>query len=603
MKINIRVVCLLAAIAVALLAQIATLRGVVRDPAGAIVSGATIIAKSVNTGQTVQGQSDTKGTYQLLLPPGQYEVRIEMPGFRAETFRVDIGPGKTIDRNATLQVGGVTETVEVHADAARIRLPRFRRFGKLETPPATTEEYARIQPEGFQPVRRRPLSTFSVDVDTASYSNVRRFLLDGRRPPPDAVRIEEMLNYFRYAYPDPTGPHPFSVRVEMAECPWNPAHALAQIGLKTKPIETADLPPANLVFLIDVSGSMLPDNKLPLLTRSLALLVGELRAKDRVAIVVYAGAAGLVLPSTSGSEKDRILDAIENLTAGGSTAGGAGIQLAYREAREHLLTHGNNRVILATDGDFNVGASSDDDMVRLIEAEREHGIALTVLGFGYGNLKDSKLEKLADHGNGNYAYIDSLDEARKVLVQGLGATLLTVAKDVKLQVEFNPAYVQEWRLIGYDNRRLHDEDFRDDKKDAGDMGAGHMVTALYELVPPGAKSQASGAIPLKYQPDGPRANQAALPGEAMTVKLRYKQPRESRSREFAVAVPFARTPIGSSSADMRFASAVAEFGMALRGASRYDAAIERLAGAMGEDPDGRKAELLYLMKTARLLKN
>ena len=602
MKINIRAACLLAAVAAVLLAQIATLHGIIRDQTGAIVAGVTVMAKEVSTGREVRTRSDPKGTYQLLLPPGKYEVRAEMAGFRIESFRVDIGAGVTVSRDITLQVGSVTETVQVSAGGGMGGVA-YSIGGSPSR--SNTEDYATIQSEGFQAVRRRPLSTFSVDVDTASYSNVRRFLRDGQLPPADAVRIEELLNYFHYAYPDPVGPHPFSVRIEMAQCPWNAEHALVQVGLKTKAIETAALPPANLVFLIDVSGSMMPANKLPLLKRSFALLVRELRSQDRVAIVVYAGAAGLVLPSTPGAEKDRILGALESLSAGGSTAGGAGLQLAYRVARENFQPKGNNRVILATDGDFNVGASSDDEMIKLIEAEREHGIALTALGFGYGNLKDSKLEKLADHGNGNYAYIDSLEEARKVLVQGLGATLLTVAKDVKLQVEFNPAHVKEWRLIGYDNRRLRDEDFKDDKKDAGDMGAGHMVTALYELIPNGARSQAAAVDPLKYQEEN-LAAAAKLAGEALTVKLRYKKPNESRSVEFQLAAPFRFGAISGVSSDFRFAAAVTEFGMVLRnakdkGSSSYEGAISRLAAAGENDPDGRKAELMYLMKTARSL--
>lgn len=602
MKINIRAACLLAAVAAVLLAQIATLHGIIRDQTGAIVAGVTVMAKEVSTGREVRTRSDPKGTYQLLLPPGKYEVRAEMAGFRIESFRVDIGAGVTVSRDITLQVGSVTETVQVSAGGGMGGVA-YSIGGSPSR--SNTEDYATIQSEGFQAVRRRPLSTFSVDVDTASYSNVRRFLRDGQLPPADAVRIEELLNYFHYAYPDPVGPHPFSVRIEMAQCPWNAEHALVQVGLKTKAIETAALPPANLVFLIDVSGSMMPANKLPLLKRSFALLVRELRSQDRVAIIVYAGAAGLVLPSTPGAEKDRILGALESLSAGGSTAGGAGLRLAYRVARENFQPKGNNRVILATDGDFNVGASSDDEMIKLIEAEREHGIALTALGFGYGNLKDSKLEKLADHGNGNYAYIDSLEEARKVLVQGLGATLLTVAKDVKLQVEFNPAHVKEWRLIGYDNRRLRDEDFKDDKKDAGDMGAGHMVTALYELIPNGARSQAAAVDPLKYQEEN-LAAAAKLAGEALTVKLRYKKPNESRSVEFQLAAPFRFGAISGVSSDFRFAAAVTEFGMVLRnakdkGSSSYEGAISRLAAAGENDPDGRKAELMYLMKTARSL--
>jgi Ca-activated chloride channel family protein len=444
------------------------------------------------------------------------------------------------------------------------------------------EEYAPIREGGFQSVQRRPLSTFSVDVDTAAYSNLRRFLRDGSLPPPDSVRIEEMLNYFRYSYPEPDRAAPVAIRAEMAECPWERGNLLLHIGLRARSIPTDKLPPANLVFLIDVSGSMLADNKLPLLKRSFALLVEQLRPRDSAAIVVYAGAAGLVLPPTGGSRKDVILGALGALQAGGSTAGGAGIRLAYRIARESFIDGGNNRVILATDGDFNVGESSDDAMVRLIEDERRHGVFLTVLGYGMGNLKDSKLEKLADHGNGNYAYIDSLSEARKVLVQQMGATLNTVAKDVKLQVEFDRSRIAEWRLVGYENRRLRDRDFRDDTKDAGDMGSGHTVTALYELVPA----------------------RKAGPGRALTVRMRYKPPAGDKASEFELPVDLARTRIDSASEDLRFAAGVAEFGMLLRGSAHrggatHESAIRLVQGALGEDPDGRRAELLYLVKTAR----
>ena len=349
-----------------------------------------------------------------------------------------------------------------------------------------TEQYGPIKETGFALVVNRPLSTFSIDVDTASYANLRRFLREGRLPPADAVRIEELINYFDYDYPEPEEGEPFGIVTEMAACPWAPSHRLVHIGLRSKPVATADLPPNNLVFLLDVSGSMASAHKLPLLKKSFSLLARQLRPQDRISIVVYAGAAGMVLPPTSGAEKTDILATLSRLEAGGSTAGGAGIRLAYRLAREHFIQGGNNRVILATDGDFNVGVSSDGELVRMIEQERESGVFLTVLGFGTGNLKDSKMEQLADHGNGNYAYIDTLLEARRVLVEQLGATLLTVAKDVKLQVEFNPAQVRAYRLIGYENRRLRDEEFNDDRKDAGDLGAGHSVTALYEVIPAGS---------------------------------------------------------------------------------------------------------------------
>ena len=351
-----------------------------------------------------------------------------------------------------------------------------------------TEEYGRITENDFLEAVNHPLSTFSIDVDTASYSNVRRFLNQGQLPPADAVRIEELINYFKYDYPQPEGDHPFSITTELATCPWEPAHKLIHIGLQGKRIPLANAPANNLVFLIDTSGSMDEPDKLPLLKSAFKLLTDQLREQDHVAIVVYAGAAGLVLPATSGSDKKTILSAIDKLEAGGSTAGGAGINLAYEVARRSFIPTANNRVILATDGDFNVGVSSDGELLRLIERERESGVFLTVLGFGTGNIKDSKMELLADQGNANYAYVDTIREARKVLVSELGGTLNTIAKDVKIQVEFNPANVQAYRLIGYENRLMRAEEFNDDKKDAGELGAGHSVTALYEIIPVGARA-------------------------------------------------------------------------------------------------------------------
>ncbi len=346
-----------------------------------------------------------------------------------------------------------------------------------------TEQYDHIQENGYLEAMSNPLSTFSIDVDTASYSNVRRFINGSQLPPTDAVRIEEFINYFNYDYPQPDGEHPFSITTEVSTAPWNPAHKLVHIGLQGQQVDKTELPDSNLVFLFDISGSMNDANKLPLLKQGFRLLVEQLTERDRVAIVVYAGAAGLVLPSTSGAEKATILEAIDRLEAGGSTAGGAGIQLAYGQAKENFIPNGNNRIILATDGDFNVGASSDGELVRMIEEKRDDGIFLSILGFGTGNYKDSKMEKLADKGNGNYAYIDTIREAKKVLVSEMAGTLLTIAKDVKIQIEFNPTKVQAYRLIGYENRLLAKEDFTDDSKDAGELGAGHTVTALYEIIP------------------------------------------------------------------------------------------------------------------------
>jgi len=464
-----------------------------------------------------------------------------------------------------------------------------------------TESYARIDENDFRLVSASPLSTFSIDVDRASYANIRRFIQSGDRPPVDAVRIEEMINYFPYDWGLVSGEHPFAVTTELWEAPWKPEHRLVRIGLHAESIDTEDLPPSNLVFLLDVSGSMMPDNKLPLLKKAFALLVDQLRPEDRVAIVVYAGAAGLVLPSTSGDRKAEILGALEDLDAGGSTAGGAGLKLAYQVAREHRLDQGNNRVILATDGDFNVGASSDAEMVRLIEKERESGTFLTVLGFGTGNLKDSKMEQIADHGNGNFHYVDGLLEARKVLVEEMGGTLFTLAKDVKLQVEFNPARAAGYRLIGYENRLLADEDFNDDSKDAGELGAGHTVTALYEVVPAGVRVPRDEVDPLRYQPQPDDPPLSGFNNELMSVKVRYKDPNGTSSR--LLQQPVADRPEPPST-DLRFAAAVAGFGMLLRdsehaGDLTLDDVVRLAEEGKGEDPRGYRAEFIRLVETTR----
>lgn len=464
------------------------------------------------------------------------------------------------------------------------------------------EQYAHIDENDYKLTANSPLSTFSVDVDTASYANVRRFLRDGQLPPPDAVRIEELINYFAYEYPVPTGDDPVAIHAQAAECPWNSEHRLAHIGLRARSIDMSEAPPSNLVFLLDVSGSMKVANKLPWLKKAFRGLVEAMRPEDRVAIVVYAGAAGLVLPSTPASERAEILAAIEQLAAGGSTAGGAGIQLAYKTAREGFVEGGNNRVILATDGDFNVGASSDGAMVRLIEKERQSGVFLTVLGFGSGNIQDSKMEALADHGNGNHAYIDSSLEARRVLVEQMGATLHTVAKDVKLQVEFNPAHVAGYRLIGYENRLLGDRDFNDDSKDAGDMGAGHTVTALYELVPAGQPVPGADVDPLKYS----QAEHPSDPPDWLTVKMRYKAADGDTSVVLAKALEPGDLDFAAADEDLRFATAVAAFGMTLRGSEHrgettYEMAGEIARGAVGADPDGRRAEFYSLVRVAERL--
>ena len=424
------------------------------------------------------------------------------------------------------------------------------------------ENYAHIKSNGFRSPIDHPRSTFSADVDTASYANVRRFIEDGALPPADAVRIEELINYFDYDYVVPGGDRPVTVNWEIAGCPWDEDHLLARIGLQTKPIEAEKVPPRNLVFLIDVSGSMASPDKLLLLQRALDLLASTLRAKDTVAIVLYAGAAGVALPPTKGADRETIRQAIAELEPGGSTNGAAGIRLAYDLARQSFVRRGINRVILATDGDFNVGTTSEGELVRMIEEERESGVFLSVLGFGTGNLQDAKMEQLADQGNGNYSYIDSIAEARKVLVEEAGATLVTVAKDVKLQVEFNPAKVAEYRLIGYENRLLADEDFDDDTRDAGEMGAGHSVTALYELVPAQRKAKRATA-PLRYQASRSKTS-AARTDEWMSVAVRYKRPNHERSRKLEVHMKGTPKPFATASGDLRFAAAVATFGMGLR---------------------------------------
>jgi Ca-activated chloride channel family protein len=465
------------------------------------------------------------------------------------------------------------------------------------------EAYSRIDENPFLEVARAPLSTFSIDVDTASYSNTRRFIFDEHRlPPKDAVRIEELVNYFPYEYPQPTGGAPFSVHAEVADCPWNAQHRLVRIGLQGRRVTTENLPPANLVFLLDVSGSMNDPRKLPLVKSAMRTLAEQLTARDRVAIVVYAGTSGLVLPSTPGDRKTDILGAIDDLEAGGSTNGGQGIQLAYRVAQENFIEGGTNRVLLATDGDFNVGVTSEEELVRLVEEKRRGGVFLSVLGFGTGNLKDSQMEKLADRGNGNYAYIDTLEEARKVLGEQVGGTLVAIAKDVKIQVEFNPQLVAGYRLIGYENRLLRAEDFRDDTKDAGEIGAGHNVTALYEVVPAGQRVENPGVDDLKYQQQPARAGG----GEMLTVKLRYKEPDGEESKPLNVGVVDSKGAHENASDDFKFASAVAQFGMLLRdsrykGQSSYDGVLRLARASAGADLRGYRTEFVKLVETAQAL--
>jgi len=465
-----------------------------------------------------------------------------------------------------------------------------------------TENYATIHENGFRNVLANPLSTFSIDVDNASYSNMRRYINQGDLPPVDAVRIEEMINYFHYDYAQPTGEHPFSVTTELARCPWNANNYLLHVGLQGKSIDKSELPASNLVFLLDVSGSMGMPNKLPLLKRAFKMLVNELRPQDRVAIVVYAGAAGTVLESTSGDEKRTITESLEKLNAGGSTAGGEGLKLAYKIANKNFVEGGNNRIILATDGDFNVGVSSTSEMERLIEKERENDVFITVLGFGMGNIKDDKMETIADKGNGNYAYIDNIQEARKVFITEFGGTLFTIAKDVKFQLEFNPAQVKAYRLVGYENRLLNSEDFNDDTKDAGEMGAGHTVTALYEIVPVNSIDTAPSVDDLKYQEQ--KQVSGNISKELLTIKLRYKQPDGNRSK--LLELPVKNRLTKNSSDNFRFSAAVAEFGMLLRGSefignTTVESILDLAKNAKGADEEGYRSEFIQLVKTVNNL--
>ncbi|MEM8641917.1 MAG: VWA domain-containing protein [Cyanobacteria bacterium P01_G01_bin.54] len=477
----------------------------------------------------------------------------------------------------------------------------------IQQPARNTEEYESIPAHPFRSVLDHPLSTVSIDVDTAAYTNTRRLINNHQLPPQDAVRLEEFINYFTYDYPQPAGDAPFSITTELSTAPWNPEHELLLVGLQGKQLATEELPPNNLVFLLDVSGSMNEPDKLPLLKAAMKLLVEQMDAGDRVAIVVYAGAAGLVLEPTPGNETEQILAAIDALEAGGSTAGGAGLELAYRVAQDNFLLEGNNRVILATDGDFNVGPSSDEALVSLIEQKREASVFLTVLGVGTGNYQDAKMEKLANKGNGNYAYLDNILEAKKALVTEMGGTLVTIAKDVKFQIEFNPALVKGYRLLGYENRVLKDEDFNDDRKDAGELGAGHSVTALYELIPAHSDETVAKVDALIYQPS--QEQPTAVPinnADLLTLKLRYKQPDSDTSQRLQQAVRRDEIWQATPSMNLAFASAVAEFGLLLRDSpykanASYRAVLTRATNAQGADLQGYRAEFVNLVEQVELL--
>ena len=478
-----------------------------------------------------------------------------------------------------------------------------------------TATYDRVEENPFLPAATNPLSTFSIDVDTASYANVRRFINSGSLPPKDAVRVEEMINYFTYDYKEPASDKPFSIDLDATACPWEPSHRLLRIGLKGREVANEKRPASNLVFLLDVSGSMMPSERLPLVKQAMRLLVDKLSENDRVAIVIYAGGSGLALKSTPGNEKEKILRALEELQAGGSTNGAEGIELAYKIAAENFIKGGVNRVILATDGDFNIGVTNQGDLIRLIEAKAKTGVFLSVLGVGTDNLKDSTMQKLADKGNGNYAYLDSVDEARKVLVQQINGTLMTIAKDVKIQVEFNPARVASYRLIGYEKRLLRKEDFNNDKVDAGEIGAGHTVTALYEVVPagPGATDPAAGVPPvdpLKYQSPNPSsvAKTAANDSpEMVTVKLRHKKSDGEVSELTEKTFTDNGSKFENAAPDLKFAAAVAEFGMLLRdsqykGKGSFGAVIEWAQEGKGRDVAGYRAGFIEMAQKAQSLK-
>jgi len=581
------------------------------------------------------------------IKPGKYKIQVAYVGYKLEKIEnIIVSAGKNTVKNITLSASAenleeftiITNEIpliskdEVSSETTitvqdiknmpsrsvasisskrkyRKQKNRNKSYGYLSAPIESrrdnfnTEGYAHNPENNFKMAKATPLSTFSIDVDAASYSNMRRFINSGQNPPIDAVRIEEMINYFNYDYPQPKDEAPFSITTEMSDCPWNTKHKLVHIGIQGEKIEMENLPSSNIVFLLDVSGSMSSPNKLPLLKKSFGLLIKNLTENDKVAIVVYAGAAGLVLESTPGNEKEKIMNALNNLNAGGSTAGGAGIKLAYKVAIENFIKEGNNRVILATDGDFNIGASSDGEMTRLIEKKRESGVFLTCLGFGMGNYKDSKMETLADKGNGNYAYIDNILEAKKVLVTEMGGTMHTIAKDVKIQVEFNPNKIASYKLIGYENRLLNDEDFNDDTKDAGELGSGHTVTALYEVVLKGSSEEIASVDPLRYQKN--EIEKTSNNNEILTVKFRYKAPQGKKSKLIVRHLKGKLVPFAKSSNNFKFSAAVAEFGLLLRNSKHkvnasYTQVIKLAKSSKGKDNNGYRAEFIRLVEMSEM---
>lgn len=627
------VVCALV-VGVAATLQNRVLSGSVVDPAGSAVPGVTL---ELRRGTSVEQRtvSDRGGAWRFeKVTPGAYEIRASLSGFATSVVPVTVSDKDVVALRIPLKAGAMAEMVTVAPPATTVQAGIARATAAPPAPPPAgvpfagdalasrylhevarreTASYAEIHENRFRSVADHPLSTFSADVDTASYANVRRFLNEGRLPPADAVRIEEMINYFKYEYAAPRNGARIGVTTELAVTPWNPKTRLALIGVRAKPTDQAHTPPRNLTFLIDVSGSMAPPNRLALVKTAMQMLVDTLRPEDTVAIVVYAGNSGVVLKSTSGDRKAEIQRAIGGLHAAGSTNGGAGIQQAYELAAENFVKGGINRVILATDGDFNVGVTNRAELTKLIEDKRERGIFLSVLGVGGNNLQDATMEMLADKGNGNYSYLDSIQEARRVLIAEAGSTLVTVAKDVKLQVEFNPRFVSAYRLVGYENRVMRKEDFNNDRKDAGEVGAGHSVTALYEIVPVGESVPGASVDPLKYQAAAQpaRTTASANTSELMTVKVRYKAPQGANGAgAFDDASKVLEFPVKNvtprMTANVGFAAAVAQFGMLLRksdfaGAATWQSALALAREHRGSDPDGYRAEFVRLIDIAAAL--
>ncbi len=571
--------------------------GIVSDSTGASIPGVSVQVVGTQIGTT----TDHSGHFTIKLPNGSTKLLFSAVGYLSK--QVQVSKDSTLNIQLKEDSQALQEIVVTGYDVQK----RKEMTGSVavmampyQYPQPSVEEYAAESENTFHDAKKEPLTTFSIDVDRASYSNIRRYISDGMLPPKDAVRVEEMINYFEYDYKKPVDDKPVVIYSELTDSPWNKGLKLLHIGLQAKQIATENLPASNLVFLIDVSGSMSSANKLPLVKSGLKLLINQLRADDKVSIVVYAGAAGLVLPPTAGSNKTAIIDALEKLEAGGSTAGGAGIQLAYKIAKENFIKSGNNRIILASDGDFNVGVSGVKELESLIENERKTGVYLSVLGFGMGNYKDNRMEVLADKGNGNYAYIDNQQEAHKTFVTEFGGTLFTVAKDVKFQLDFNPKYVKAYRLIGYENRALKNEDFNNDQKDAGEIGSGHTVTALYEIVPVGVKSNYFDTDKSKYQAE--KQDVLSSSNEVLTIKLRYKNPEEDKSKLIEKTVLDTHVAFDKSSENLRWAASVAELGLLLRksdykGTANYSHILAVAKAAKGNDEEGHRAEFIKIVKT------